>query len=91
MAVDNSSTPASLPVDDRIKLYTYGEIDGHLYYNNNTEFSLVTLDGVKSERLRGLCKIREILKDIISLQLKENYSADDLQAQQAKLMYFVMT
>lgn len=61
----------SIPADSSVKNFTYKIIDGSVYMRENSR--LVLKDGYNSrqkERITGLCGIRDIMHELINVQLE---------------------
>ena len=61
----------SLPANPTIKNYTYGIVDDVLYYRENAVMYRPTVNAKTEERIKGLCQIKEILRELIDLQLND--------------------
>lgn len=65
---DKKENTKVIPADPNVKNYSYTEVNGDIYYRENSIMSLCSFDGVKKERVKGLIAINNVLKDIISFQ-----------------------
>lgn len=60
----------SLPADSSIKNYTYVIRDDKVYMRENSRLILQSqLNGKQIERIKGLCEIRDILHELIDIQM----------------------
>lgn len=74
----------SVPADPNIKNYTYGVVDGVLYYRENSEMYKPNVNAKTEARLKSLCNIKGLLRELIDLQLND-CSETELQISQKAL------
>lgn len=74
----------TVPADPNIKNYTYGVVDGVLYYRENSEMYKPVVNAKTEARLIGLCNIKTIFRELIELQLND-CSETELQIGQKAL------
>jgi len=74
----------TVPADPNIKNYTYGVVDGVLYYRENSEMYKPAVNAKTEARLKSLCNIRGLLRELIDLQLNDCSEAQ-LQVSQKAL------
>ena len=70
------------PVDSNVKNFTFTVIDEDIYYRENNLMIKQDVAGKKEERIKGLCGIRNALREVINIQNKEYDEADLKIAQQ---------
>lgn len=67
-------------IDNNIRNFSYGVIDGTIYYKENNQLIKQDITGKKAERLIGLIGINEALREIIDFQTKDeiikNYTTE---------------
>ena len=78
--VDNHAIPA----DPYVKNFSYTEIDGTVYFRENSLMYPVDLPAMTLMRIKGMIELRECVQKLIALQLDE-YDDADIKAQQAVL------
>lgn len=74
-----------LPADPEVKNYTYVVKDRNIYYRENSRMVKVILPEKTSERVRGMCDIREILRKVINIQT-EGCTQEELKPYQEELL-----
>ena len=72
----------SIPADPEIRNYSFAVVDGQIYYRINSLMNPVKLPAATAERVKGMVEIRDVVRDLIALQMEEDASDDailDLQ------------
>ena len=95
--IDGIYTPASvereegekapaheIPADPSVKNFSYTEVDGEVYFRENSVMSQVNLTDGTKERMLGLIRIRGIVSDLIEYQM-EDRPDEDIRAKQTEL------
>lgn len=75
---------ASIPADPNVKNYSYTEVDGRIYYRENSIMVEPDLNATAKERIRGLIGLRECTRALLDAQLND-YSDDAIHALQEDL------
>ena len=78
--VDNHAIPA----DPNVKNFSYTEVDGTVYFRENSLMYPVELPSMTLDRIRGMIQLRECVNKLIALQLDE-HDDSEITAQQAEL------
>ncbi|MDD2981691.1 MAG: DNA methylase, partial [Hespellia sp.] len=78
-AVDNS-----IPADPKVKNFSFTNVDGQVYYRENSKMNLMELPKVTTERVLGMIAIRNITQELIDCQMNEG-SEEQVQSLQRKL------
>lgn len=73
-----------LPADPNVKNNTYTIIDKKIYYRTHNAMELKTFSKNITSKIYGMHEIRQIVRDIINMQLSY-YQEDDLKLLQQKL------
>ena len=75
----------SIPANPDVKNFSYAIIDNKLYFRENSKMLLQDdLPLTNQNRIRGLIKLREQVRELIDLQMND-YSDEDIYLSQAKL------
>ena len=74
----------SIPADPAIKNFSYANVDGRVYYRENSRMNLMELPKVTAERVLGMIEIRDITQKLIDLQLNDG-SMEEIQKVQREL------
>ena len=74
---------ASIPADPDVKNFSFTNVDGHVYYRENSKMNLMELPKVTTERILGMIEIRNITQDLINCQMNDEDALKiaDLQRQ----------
>lgn len=80
----DSTGIVTIPSDPRIKPYSYGLIDGVLYYRETVSMSTLNLPEAKRDRLLGILEIRDTLRELIDLQV-DDYPDSTISEKRAQL------
>ena len=74
----------SIPADPSVKNFSFTNVDGQVYYRENSKMNRVELPKATTERVLGMIEIRDVTQQLIDLQLNDG-SADEISGMQAKL------
>lgn len=74
-----------LRAEPEVKNYTYVIRDENIYYRENSKMVKVMLPEKTSQRVRGMCEVREILRKVIELQT-EGCTLEELKPYQEELL-----
>ena len=74
----------SIPADPAVKNYSFTLVDGEVYYRENSRMYKVPLSDTAAERTKGLIKLRDCTRALISMQMFDS-SNDEIKAQQKEL------
>ena len=74
----------AIPADPAIKNFSYANVDGRVYYRENSRMNLMELPKVTAERVLGMIEIRDITQKLIDLQLNDG-SMEEIQRAQREL------
>ena len=73
----------TLPADPDVKNFSYAEVDGEVYYRENSIMTQVELSDNAKGRVAGMVELRQIVNELIDQQL--DFPDEDIKASQAKL------
>lgn len=82
----------SIPADPEVRNYSFTLVDGTIYYRVNSRMHPKELSATAQSRVKGLIKIRDSVRRLITYQT-DNYPDGDIAAEQAILnqLYDVYT
>ena len=66
----------SLPADPNVKNFSYTNVDGQVYYRENSYMNKVDLPAVTAERVLGLIALRETTQKLLDCQLHDGTDAE---------------
>ncbi len=66
----------SLPADPNVKNFSYTNVDGQVYYRENSYMNKVDLPVVTAERVLGLIALRETTQKLLDCQLHDGTDAE---------------
>lgn len=75
----------SIPADPAVRNYSFTVVDDQIYYRVNSLMNPVKLPAATAERVKGMVEIREVVWDLIALQMEENATDEAIQELQVKL------
>lgn len=81
----SSSETDIIPADPNVKNYSYTLADGKVYYRENSVMKKMDLSATAKSRVVGMIKLRDCVHQLISLQMNECISDNDIKAKQAEL------
>lgn len=63
--------PESIPADPNVRNYSYGLVDGELYYRENSRMYKQNITGRKAERIQGMIGVTAAIRSLIDFQNSE--------------------
>ena len=75
----------TIPAVEGVKNNTYTVVDDTVYYRVNSTMEKVDANQTALERIKGLCAIRNIVRDLITTELDENSTEDSIKSIQNQL------
>ena len=82
--LEEGQAAESIPADPNVQNYSYAVVDDNIYYRENSLMFLQTLPKATSDRIKGMCELRDCVRTLIDYQLNE-YSDFEIREQQARL------
>ena len=80
----NKFIPEILPADPSVKNFSYAEINGKVFYRENSVMTEVNVKGLTAERLKGMCGISNCVRKLLDMQLAD-YSDSALAEKRQEL------
>ena len=74
----------SIPADPEVKNFSFANVDGRVYYRENSRMNLMELPATTTERVLGMIELRDLTQNLLNLQM-ENCSDAELTIAQDKL------
>ncbi len=75
-------TVVSIPADPSIKNFSFTNVDGKVYYRENSRMNLVELPAMTMERVLGMIELRNITQELLQSQLEGKSDAEIMLLQQ---------
>ena len=75
----------SIPADPSVRNYSFTVVDDQIYYRVNSLMNSVKLPAATAERIKGMVEIREVVRELIALQMEENATDEAIQDLQVRL------
>ena len=72
--LDQNAEP--LPADPNVKNFSYTNVDGQIYYRENSYMNKVDLPAVTAERVLGMIALRETTQKLLDCQLHDGTDAE---------------
>lgn len=76
--------PEVLPADPGVKNFTYTEINGKIFYRENSIMTEISFKGKKLERIKGMTAINKCVRELLDIQLS-GYSDEAVKEKQTEL------
>ncbi len=73
-----------LPADPNVKNFSYTVVDGEIYYRENSVMTHLELNDAAKGRVKGMVELRQIVHDLIDLQM-EDAPDEAIRAKQSAL------
>lgn len=74
----------TIPADPAVRNFNFTVVDGNIYFRENSIMRKVEMNATAENRVKGMIELRDCVRTLIEYQT-ENYSDDEIKAQQAKL------
>jgi N12 class adenine-specific DNA methylase/adenine-specific DNA methylase len=74
----------SIPADPSVRNFSYTEVDGQIYYRQDSRMLSQELPVTTANRVKGMVALRECVRKLIEYQT-EDYPESDIQMEQARL------
>ena len=74
----------TVPADPNVRNFSYTVVDGDIYFRENSLMRKIEMNATAENRVKGMIELRNCVRTLIEYQT-ENYSDDEIKAQQAKL------
>lgn len=74
----------SIPADPNVRNYSYTVVDDTIYFRENSRMTPVDVSATAENRIKGLIKIRDSVRQLIELQT-ENYPDEAIKEEQKNL------
>ena len=76
--------PEILPADPTVKNFSYAEIDGKIFYRENSIMTEMSFTGKRYERVSGIAAISKCVRELLNIQL-EGYSDEAIISKRTEL------
>ena len=74
----------SIPADPNVRNFSFTQVEGELYFRENSRMIRIDVSVTASNRIRGMIKIRDCTRRLIEYQL-EGYSDETIEREQNNL------
>ncbi|MCI8324711.1 MAG: DEAD/DEAH box helicase family protein [Lachnospiraceae bacterium] len=75
-------TEASIPADPSVKNFSYANVDGKVYYRENSIMNLMELPALTTERVLGMIELRNLTQELLQCQMEDGSDAEVAALQQ---------
>ena len=82
---EDEDTRETIPADPDVKNFSFTVVDGEVYYRENSIMVKPELNATAKERVKGLVELRNIVSELINLQMDEFTSDAEVRLKQAEL------
>ena len=69
-------TVESIPADPAIKNFSFANVDGQVYYRENSRMNRMELPAMTAERVLGMIALRDVTQKLIQCQMEEGTDAE---------------
>lgn len=81
---DLEETEPSIPADPAVKNFSFANVDGVVYYRENSRMNRMDLPAMTAERILGMIELRDVTQELLQCQLEDG-SDIEVQHFQEKL------
>lgn len=79
---DLAETSASIPADPSVKNFSFSNVDGKVYYRENSRMNLVEMPAATAERVLGMVELRNTTQELLKCQMEDGSDAEVAMLQQ---------
>lgn len=79
---DLSGEDFSIPADPSIKNFSFANVDGQVYYRENSRMNKVELPATTAERVLGMIALRDTTQELLQCQMEDGNDAEVAALQQ---------
>ena len=72
----------SIPADPSIKNFSFANVDGRVYYRENSRMNLMELPAMTTERVLGMIELRDLTQELLQCQMEDGGDAEVAMLQQ---------
>ena len=73
---DDEPAVVSVPADPSVKNFSFTNIDGHVFYRENSRMNRMELPAATAERVLGMIDLRDIVQELLQAQLDDLSDAE---------------
>ncbi len=81
-------TITSIPADPSIKNFSFANVDGNVYYRENSIMNLMELPTLTTERVLGMIELRNLTQELLQCQMEDGSDAKVAVLQQKLNMQY---
>ena len=81
---DLGEIDTSIPADPSVKNFSFANVDGAVYYRENSRMNRMELPAMTTERVLGMIELRDLTQELLQCQLEDG-SDEQVHALQEKL------
>ena len=79
-----TETDRSIPADPAVRNFSFTNVDGKVYYRENSKMNPVELPALTAERVLGMIELRNVTQELIQCQMEDG-SDEEISLLQKKL------
>lgn len=76
----------SIPADPSVRNFSFTEVNGKLYYRENSRMIRLYPSDTAASRISGMIKIRDCVRNLLEMQA-DDYPDEDIRKEQSRLNY----
>lgn len=76
----------SIPADPSVRNFSFTEVNGKLYYRENSQMIRLHPSDTAASRISGMIKIRDCVRNLLEVQA-DDYTDEDIRKEQSRLNY----
>ncbi len=81
-------TVASIPADPSVKNFSFANVDGKVYYRENSIMNRMELPAMTTERVLGMIELRNLTQELLQCQMEDGSDAEVAVLQQKLNMQY---
>ena len=73
---DEEPSVVSIPADPSVKNFSFANVDGHVFYRENSRMHRMDLPATTAERVLGMIGLRDTVQELLQAQLEDKSDAE---------------
>lgn len=81
----SENQPDEIPADPNLRCYSYGIVDGQVYYRENTTMKRIQKPQATLQRMKGMVGLRDCVRELMALEMQPEATDDAIAQKQQQL------
>ena len=81
----SENQPDEIPADPNLRCYSYGMVDGRVYYRENATMKRIQKPQATLQRMKGMIGLRDCVRELMALEMQPEATDDAIAQKQQQL------